>query len=180
MEGQKIQAGHLHGRDEVEDDQHRDPHARQHDNVRARDGRDRPGGPQHRGVAAHQDVSDTRQHAPGQVEGQVAHLAEAVVDGIAEDPQEDHVTQQVQQAAVEKDGTEKLEQLGRVGVQQQVVDPQHALGRAALVTHQVHQHVGRHQGVVHPGYANHSIISADGYEHLTAVRAATGAVPCIP
>jgi hypothetical protein len=63
-------------------------------------------------VEVEDDVRETRTDAASKVEEKVGDVAEVVFDVIAEDPEEEHVTRDVQEAAVEEHAGENGEKGG--------------------------------------------------------------------
>ena len=99
--------GDLHGRQKEEDrDQSDDARVRELHQVGAHhagDGAAGADGGQPR-VCIEGHVDQSRGHAAQQVEQQVFRMAQDVLDVVAEDPQEPHVADQVQPAAVQEHG----------------------------------------------------------------------------
>jgi hypothetical protein len=104
------------GRNADEEDEHERQHARARiqDEVGAEDGGDRAAGPERRNAPVrrrarqqrHERLDHRGDEAAGDVEAQVAHVAESVLDVLAEDRQEQHVAQDVIPAAVQEHGGE--------------------------------------------------------------------------
>src|SRR5512143_2884076 len=104
------EAEHDHGRDveqlveEPEEDQRGDPCAGEQDDVRPERRGDRPGCPD-RGRTGRRIYGDLRQggdHAPDQVEDEEPEATEPVLHVVPEDPQVEHVAEEMQPAAVQE------------------------------------------------------------------------------
>ena len=114
--------------EEAEEHERQDPGAGEQDDVRAQRRGDRARGADERDrrVRVDHDLRERRRDPADEVEQQERDRAEAVLDVVAEDPQEQHVAEQVQPAAVQEHAREHpdvawpevgagLERVGDVG-----------------------------------------------------------------
>ena len=90
--------------EEAEEDERRHPGAREEHEVRAQRRRDRPGRADRRDRRGRVDgdLREAGERAAEEIEAEEAEPAEAVLDVVPEDPQVEHVAEQVQPAAVQE------------------------------------------------------------------------------
>src|SRR5439155_9394202 len=94
--------GKLQDRDEdSEEHECRHPGRGEHHDVRSEDSGDRPGRPDH-GLGLDESLTDRGDDPTKDVEDQVGSTPQAILDVIAEDPEIDHVPDDVQPAAVQE------------------------------------------------------------------------------
>jgi len=122
-------------------EEHFNLRARVHDQVGAHDGRDGSAGAdrRHFAAAAEEDMQRVRGQSARQVEEQEAEVADGRLDVVAEDPQEEHIADQVAGAAVQKHA-------GQQG--DQVLPPADLGGNGAPGVDEVAQRLGLHGGLV--------------------------------
>ena len=101
--------------EEAEEDERRDPRPREEHEVGAQRRRDRPGGADRRDRRGRVDgdLRQPGQRAAEQVEAEEPGPPEAVLDVVAEDPQVEHVAEQVQPAAVQELAGDQRRRLAR-------------------------------------------------------------------
>src|SRR5206468_10682569 len=108
-----------HGDEEKDRDQRGYARAGKHHDISAQHAGDRAGRSDggHARVRIHDGVRQRGQDSADQIEKEVLRVAEAVLDIVAKDPEIEHVSAEVDPAAVEKHGDEDgddIRQIGRV------------------------------------------------------------------
>ena len=96
-------------RDEKYKDERQDPSARIKNDVGAHDAGDGATGSERgqSGVEVEEDVRETRANSADEIEEKVREVAEVVFHVVAEDPEEEHVTGYVEEAAMHEHAGEK-------------------------------------------------------------------------
>ena len=100
-QSQNHDSGHT---DQEDEDQGQDPVTRFEDNVRTQHAGNRSARAQRRDmrIQVERDVHQARSHSANEVKEQIAQVAKGRFDVVAEDPQEQHIAQDVSNARVEK------------------------------------------------------------------------------
>ncbi len=128
--------------EEAEEEQGDDPRPRVEEEVGAEDSRDRARGAdggRHRPRAG-EGVGGGRGEAGGEIEDGEAQMAETVLDVVAEDPEEEHVAEEVRPAAMEEHREDGA------------LDPRHQPGDAQPLAQVARRHEGRlHHERLEPG-----------------------------